>query len=321
MSKGYARKATVNVLIVYTAVMLYFLYFGFDRMNNIHNETRGYNLVPNSIPLSLPLGGLTWFWFFNFANFAAFLPYGMFVPLLVRIRFLPFLGLFFIMISILETLQWATGLGSFDIDDILTNGLGVAVGYLAQQWVPRRTGTLKYLGNVFAASALLSFATITVVHGMNYSVEKATSVEAGREVGIDILPVKDSSASWDSNFSVFEVGNHPVEPQVNLYSRENPGSRSVTYVLDGKYVTFSGYMGVPDDINQGKSTIIIALDGGEGGMDTITFSGTGSSDIRYFETDVRKVRELTITVRNEDENLNTNVLLWDLILTEIKNRK
>ena len=126
------------------------------------------------------------------------------------------------MISILEMLQWATGLGSFDINDILTNGLGVTVGYLAQLWVPRRTGTLKFLGKVFAASALLSFATIIVVHGVNYWVEKATSVEAGREVGIDILPVKDSPALWDSSFGVFEVGNQPVEPQVNLYSRGKP---------------------------------------------------------------------------------------------------
>ncbi|MFC4598114.1 VanZ family protein [Cohnella hongkongensis] len=321
MIAGKARTATLIALTVYTAIMLYILYFGFDRMNNIHDGTQGYNLVPNGIPLSLPIGGWSWLWFYNFANFAAFLPYGMFVPLVARVGLLRLAGLFLVTISILETLQWGTGLGSFDIDDILTNMLGVVVGYMAQRWVPRPKGTWKGFAKILAAAALLSFGTIVAVQGMNHLIEKATSVEAGREVGIDSLPVKARSVVWDPSLAVFEVGGHRVKPQVNLFSRENPGSMTVTYALDGKYVTFSGYMAVPDDISEGVSTIVITLDGGEGGTATTTLSRTESSEPQYFEMDARGARELTLTVRNEDENPNTNVLLWDLTLTEIQSRR
>uniref|UniRef100_UPI003C7D41D1 VanZ family protein n=1 Tax=Paenibacillus sp. sgz302251 TaxID=3414493 RepID=UPI003C7D41D1 len=316
-----ARSVTIIALIAYTAVMLYFLYFGLGRIDTAHNGADGYKLIPDGIPLSFPMGGITWFWFYNFANFAAFLPYGMFVPLAVRIRFLRLLGLFIVTISLLEILQWATGLGSFDIDDILTNALGVTVGYMAQRWIPRPKDTLKGIGKIFVAAALLSVGTIATVQGVNHWIAKTRSVEAGREVGIDSLPVKDGSISWDPSLSGFEVGGHRVKPLVNLFSRENPGSVSVTYTLDGKYMTFSGYSGIPDDISQGESTLIIALDGGERSVDTSTFSRMNSVEPGYFEMDVLGTKELTITIRNEDKNENTNVLLWDMLLTEIKNRR
>lgn len=321
MIEGKARIATIAALSVYTAIMLYFLYVGFDRINNIHDGTNGYNWIPDGIRLSLPTGGVTWLWFYNFANFAAFLPYGMFVPLVVPVRFLRLTGLFLLTITILEALQWATGLGSFDIDDIITNALGVVVGYMAQRWVPRPKDTLTGIGKICVVAALLSLGTIVAVQGMNHWIAKATGDEAGREVGIDSLPVKTGSVAWDPSLAGFEVGGHQVKPQVNLYSRENPGSTSVTYALEGKYLTFSGYMAVPDDIRQGESAIIIALDGGEGSVDTNIVSRTGSREPGYFEMDVRRAKELTITIRNEGDMPNTNVLLWDLTLTEIKKRR
>ncbi|GIP59019.1 VanZ family protein [Paenibacillus woosongensis] len=311
---GKARTATIIALTAYTALMLYFLYFGFERINSVHDGANRYNLIPDGIRLSLPTGNVTWFWFYNFANFAAFLPYGMFVPRLVSVRFLRFLGLFLVTISILEALQWATGLGSFDIDDILTNVLGGVVGYMAQRWVPRTKDTLKGIGMIFAAAALFSLGTIIAVQGINHWIAKATSVEAGREVGIDSLPVKEGLISWDPSPAGFEVGGHEMEPQVNLLSRENPGSTSVTYALDGKYLTFTGNMGVPDDIPQGESTVVIAVDG------EVSESTVSSENASYFEMDVYGAKELTIAIRNENDKPNTNVVLWDMILTEIKNR-
>lgn len=88
MIAGKARSVTMIVLIAYTAVMLYFLYFGLGRIDTSHNGANGYKLIPDGIPLSFPMGYVTWFWFYNFANFVAFLPYGMFIPLVIRVRFL-----------------------------------------------------------------------------------------------------------------------------------------------------------------------------------------------------------------------------------------
>lgn len=167
MFKGKVRKVTIALLVAYTILMLYFLFFGFDRMSHISNQEYWYNLIPNGIPLYFPIDRDFQSWYFNFANFAAFLPYGIFIPLLFPCRFSRFIILFCVSISIIEILQMITHLGSFDIDDVLINTLGSTIGFCAQKLVPRSKDTIKGMSKVVIITTLLSIGTTLIVDGMN----------------------------------------------------------------------------------------------------------------------------------------------------------
>ncbi|MFD3274038.1 VanZ family protein [Paenibacillus dendritiformis] len=167
MFKGKVRKVTITLLAAYTVVILYFLFFAFDRTSRIHNQEYWYNLIPNGIPLYFPLGRDFQSWFFNFANFAAFLPYGILIPLLFPCRFLRFIILFCVSIFMIEILQMITHLGSFDIDDVFINTLGATIGFCAQKLVPRSKDTIKGMSKVVIITILLSFGTTVIVEGVN----------------------------------------------------------------------------------------------------------------------------------------------------------
>lgn len=319
MFKGKARSITISLLAAYTALMLYFLYFGFDRTSHIDNAGYMFNFIPSEIPLYSPIGKDLHIWFFNFANFAAFIPYGIFIPMLFRCSFLRFISIFCISILVLEAIQMVTHLGSFDIDDVLTNTLGAAIGFCAQKLVARSKDTVKGMSKIFIIAILLSISTIVLVEGMNNFLKDASKVEAGREIGLHELTLKDGSVSWDENLTSFEVAHQKVEPKINLYSRENPGTNTFTLQLDGKYLKISGYSAIPDDVSHGASTITFILDGKEIDTSSYAVNGAERSNENYFETDIQGAKELTVKIINEDENPNTNVLLWDVTLTEIKN--
>ncbi|QKS70472.1 VanZ family protein [Paenalkalicoccus suaedae] len=163
--------------------MLYFLYIGFGRTISTGLGTGGFSLIPDGIPLSLPTNGVTWYWFYNTANFATFIPFGLVLPLLVNVRFPILIGVFLVTITILELGQWATGLGIFDTSDILTNALGVSVGYVAQAIGrgkhPITTATIvRLIGTVTA----LTIATIVLFHVVNRAYDAVTRVELGDEI-------------------------------------------------------------------------------------------------------------------------------------------
>ncbi len=70
-------------------------------------------------------------WFYNtFGNILLFIPMGILLPILIakRIKFsLSVIPLFSLTI---ETLQYFTQLGVFDVDDIILNTLGGYLGFL-----------------------------------------------------------------------------------------------------------------------------------------------------------------------------------------------
>jgi glycopeptide antibiotics resistance protein len=72
-------------------------------------------------------------WISNlFGNILAFLPLGIFLPWLFE-RFIGFwrtTGTVLLATSLVEILQFFTRVGSFDIDDIILNTLGGAIGYV-----------------------------------------------------------------------------------------------------------------------------------------------------------------------------------------------
>ena len=65
-------------------------------------------------------------------NVVGFMPYGFILPVITRRRrsgFLIILSGFCISLTV-EVIQLVTKVGSFDVDDIILNTLGVALGYL-----------------------------------------------------------------------------------------------------------------------------------------------------------------------------------------------
>ena len=74
-----------------------------------------------------------------FGNVGLFIPLGVFLPLLFSVlrRFGRFLLLTLLLILALELTQAATGLGTFDVDDLILNLLGVCLGYLLYSGVLR----------------------------------------------------------------------------------------------------------------------------------------------------------------------------------------
>lgn len=174
MYQGKLRKMTLFLLVSYTALILYFLYVGFNRSSRLSEGAMRYNLNPEGIPLHFPVGRDFHGWMFEFGNFAAFVPFGLLIPLLFRSKFIPFIGCFLVSITFLETLQMLTKLGSFDINDIVINTLGAAVGFGAQRLVPGRRDNLRGIFRLAAMTVVLSAGTFAAVGGMNDSMEKGS---------------------------------------------------------------------------------------------------------------------------------------------------
>ena len=123
------------LFIVYLLSLAYFLFFAEATGRNFADRTYQYNLIPfheirrfivyrrqlGFAAVALNLAG----------NVLAFVPFGVFLPLLVK-RVRPFgktvlLGFEFSLF--VEVVQLFSKVGSFDVDDILLNTLGVLGGY------------------------------------------------------------------------------------------------------------------------------------------------------------------------------------------------
>ncbi|MEC0244366.1 VanZ family protein [Paenibacillus chitinolyticus] len=174
MYQGKLRKMTLLLLGLYTGLIFYFLYIGFNRSSHLADRGMRFNLIPQGIPLHYPIGRDFHSWFFEFGNFAAFVPFGLLIPLLFRCKFVPFIVCFLASITFLETLQMLTRLGAFDINDIVINTLGAAVGFLAQRLVPGSRDSLRGMVRLVLMTIILSAGTVAAVGGMNDSMEKGS---------------------------------------------------------------------------------------------------------------------------------------------------
>src|SRR5690625_5730046 len=122
-----------TILIIYTAIILYYLFFGVGRPGGAV-ESHGYrfNLIPSVFSWGfLTISDLKYFprGIFEFGNFAGFIPFGILIPMLYRCNFFKFISLFFLSILFIETVQMLTFLGSFDINDSIVNSYGASVGF------------------------------------------------------------------------------------------------------------------------------------------------------------------------------------------------
>lgn len=121
---------------VYIICLIYFLFFAESTGRTFEGRTYHYNLV-----LFKEIGrfikhrktlGMTAVMLNLAGNVIAFVPFGFFLPVISR-KCRSFLYMIFFSFEcslMVETIQLISKVGSFDVDDLLLNTIGGAVGYL-----------------------------------------------------------------------------------------------------------------------------------------------------------------------------------------------
>ncbi len=127
----------IFLFVLYVLLLMYCLFFseGYGRVAQAERAYR-YNLVPfveirRFWTYREQLG--TFALFMNiFGNVLGFIPYGFILPVIhrgLRSGFLIILSGFGLSLCV-ETIQLVTKVGCFDVDDLILNTLGAAIGYL-----------------------------------------------------------------------------------------------------------------------------------------------------------------------------------------------
>ncbi|MDR1324953.1 MAG: VanZ family protein [Treponema sp.] len=125
----------VCILLLYTALLLYWMFFGFGRQ--AQTEYR-YNLQPfSTIDLFIRSKSLRKYHFVInvLGNIGVFIPFGILLPgcfkgSLVKAAIVLLSGLL-----VLEFLQLVCKRGTFDVDDIILNTGGFIIGYILEKLI------------------------------------------------------------------------------------------------------------------------------------------------------------------------------------------
>lgn len=149
MNKKRRRLAAGILFVLYFAVLFYFLFFSEEMGRTYSERTYHYNLVPlKEIGRFLRYRrtlGMEAVFLNIVGNVLAFLPFGTFLPMFSKRcrRFFYTLLYSFELSLLVELLQLIFKVGSFDVDDLLLNTLGGAVGFLIYLIVARISNQME----------------------------------------------------------------------------------------------------------------------------------------------------------------------------------
>lgn len=127
------KKLYSGFIILYTLLLLYWLFFGFGRTSNVEKTVQ---LVPFTTiyKISTQVDDFKHFSINIIGNIVVFIPFGFLGIVFEKLKKAKFLFPIFILgISTLEFLQFITKRGYAEIDDVILNTIGVAIGF----WVYR----------------------------------------------------------------------------------------------------------------------------------------------------------------------------------------
>lgn len=295
-------KFILTLLIIYTALILFFLFFSFGRFDTTAgDQVYRLNLVPNLLSLKFPtISNFSHFklLFFNLGNFAGFIPFGILIPILYRCNFFKFISLFFLSILIIETVQMLTFLGSFDINDAIVNSLGASVGFGAYKIGFRFTNIRKNIVVTAIFAVILSIGVIGVSEVLN----KAFTKIEGEITSLNELE-SDSNAQLDQNLQSFYIGQDKIEPELNLFGSDGDNAEIYTYSFGGADIVLSFNYGIPDHAISDDGQATISVNGEE--IETYYNKEHSSSEMI-----LEKVDDLTITIKG-------NAQLWDVTFKEM----
>ncbi|WP_165822389.1 VanZ family protein [Paenibacillus montanisoli] len=135
------KKLIGLITFIYLMLLFYWMFIGFGRSAG-HWSGYRYNLVPfRTIRLYFDHADSfnAVYWLVNIVgNVAVFVPFGLAIPYLYRIRFIRFTLLCIVALVTLELLQLLLHRGSFDIDDVLLNTVGALLGAVIYRLIRKR---------------------------------------------------------------------------------------------------------------------------------------------------------------------------------------
>ena len=299
------RKIIFTFTIFYTLFILYFLFFAFGRVGKADQISEytfmflpdGFFRVPDLSDLLHP----TLMDLVGFGNIAAFIPFGILFPLLYRTNFVRFMTLFILSILVLETIQALTLLGSFDMNDVIQNTLGAAVGFVAYKLGFRTKNVWRNM----AVTGISIVVLMLGVWGIFGGIDQALTKEMGRFVAINELKDSTGNPTVGTKPNSLTIGGQNVEPQYNAYSIEGKNKETYTYMLGNKEeVYLSLNYGIPDQKDL-QGSIRVSADGHE------FLSAENQHHESYMsEILLPQANELTITIEG-------NVTLWDVGFREM----
>ncbi|MED1914246.1 VanZ family protein [Bacillus thuringiensis] len=288
-----SRKVILAGTICYTILILFFMFFAFNRLDGA-TSVDGYTfiLAPEGVPLKFP--ELNYSWIVDFGNVAAFIPFGILFPLLYRVRFGKFISLFVLAILVLETVQALTYLGSFDINDVISNTIGAAIGYVAYR--------VGFSSNISYKKLMTSALSIVVLIIGVMVVSEIIKKREGPIQSLTVMKEVTGTTPMTENLPSFTVAGERIEPKMNVYSSEGEATKTYSYILGNKEnVWLYFYFGIPDN-GDVKGEAKITVDGQEISQ-LNEQSYQGAEALR--ELPFNEVNEITIIVSG-------NAKLWDV---------
>ncbi len=288
--------------LLYTILILYFMFLGFSRLDQrINYNQYTFMLVPEGIPLRFPK--LTMSWLYDFGNIAAFIPFGIIIPLLYRIRFRKFITLFILVISFLEVLQSLTFMGTFDIMDIISNTLGAIMGFVGYRVGFSSEITFKKLVASAVSILMLIIGVMIVSETIDYG------VHVNERIGpVQALNEASTTMTITNSFPTFTVEGETVQPKFNLYSGEDGISKEYLFNLDKKNLWLYANYGIPDG-EEYNGSVTIMINGEEFAQFTDQEKDSHMMKLEtFFDSEIKDVK-ITVT---------GNAKVWDVSIAEIK---
>ncbi|WP_339223469.1 VanZ family protein [Paenibacillus sp. FSL H8-0332] len=297
------RKILLTVTVVYTIIVLYFMFFAFGRGEASDHTIYTFIFMPDNflkLPSPSDLMPPTLMDLVGFGNTIAFIPFGILIPWLYRVGFVRFITLFFIAILVLETLQALTFLGSFDINDALQNSIGAALGFGAYKLGFR----YRSLGRNLVATALSGLVLFIALWGLGAAVDKIiTKVEGPFTAITEWKDTSGNSSTGDKPGSI-QINGQKVTPGSNLYGVEGEDSRTFTYKSEGRTI-FCFTFGNPEPTDY-SGEISITRDGQEIFNYTGDYQRTNPEQYPVvYEMPVEPGEELKITIKG-------GLKIWDV---------
>lgn len=129
------RIASGIIFLAYIILLVYFMFFAESLGRGAASLSYHYNLEPfkeisrfityrNHLGMGVVIANLL-------GNVVAFIPFGLFLPIMINNRF-GYIGMTLLSLDMslfIELLQLASKVGSFDVDDLILNTIGGLLGY------------------------------------------------------------------------------------------------------------------------------------------------------------------------------------------------
>ena len=291
------RKFFLLAIISYSILIIYFMFFGFNRIEGIN--TYRFQLVPNKWPLMFP--GILSIWIFDLGNIVAFIPFGILIPKLLNIDFKKFLFLFILAIFILETLQAITGLGAFDIDDIISNFLGATIGYI----IYKKAFSSKINIRSFAISVIIVIISIISIMVVSESLSPILKKIPGEIQSITEFEEINKELPQVRKFDKLIVLEEEITPSLNLYSGKDDYKEFIYKFKEIKDVIFYANLCIEDgdDLN-GRAIIYVNGD--------LAYDANRTTyGMESIELNFDRISEVKIKVSGDAK-------LWDVGISKLK---